>query len=152
MQAAQKSFISSAYWTEGVGPAAALATITKMMCVDVVGHVSRIGQSIKDTWRTVGQRHGLPLKVTGHNVICGFTLEHPQALALETLFTVRMQQAGFLAVPRIQVSFAHQPEHVAAYAHALDPVFAEVAEAIARGDAAERIGGPVKHSGFARLT
>ena len=35
MQAAQKSFISSTYWTEGVGPVAALATIHKMQRVDV---------------------------------------------------------------------------------------------------------------------
>ncbi|MBM3801186.1 MAG: aminotransferase class III-fold pyridoxal phosphate-dependent enzyme [Acidimicrobiia bacterium] len=151
MQAAQKSFISSAYWTEGVGPAAALATITKMMRVDVVGHVARIGQSIKDTWAALGARYGLPLRVSGHNVNCGFALDHPQALALETLFTVRMLKAGFLAMPRVQVTFAHQPEHVAAYARSLEPVFAELAEAIAKGDTTERIGGPVKHSSFARL-
>ncbi len=30
MEAAQKSFISSAYWTEGVGPAASVACIEKM--------------------------------------------------------------------------------------------------------------------------
>jgi len=35
MQAAQESFISSTYWTEGVGPAAALATLRKMQRIDV---------------------------------------------------------------------------------------------------------------------
>ena len=152
MQAAQKSFISSAYWTEGVGPAAALATISKMMRVDVVGHISRIGQMFRETWTTLGHLYGLPLKVTGHNALCGFVLDHPQALALETLFTVRMLKAGFLATPRIGISFAHQAEHVAAYARALEPVFSELAEAIANGDVTQRIGGPVKHLFFARLT
>ena len=83
--------------------------------------------------------------------MCGFILDHPQVLALETLFTVRMLKAEFLATPRIGISFAHQAEHVEAYTRALDLVFAELAAAIAKADVTERIGGPVKHSGFARL-
>ena len=55
-------------------------------------------------------------------------------------------------MPRVQVTLAHQPYHVEAYARALDPVFAELADAIKNEDVRERIGGPVKHSGFARLT
>ncbi len=152
MQAAQESFISSAFWTEGVGPAAALAAINKMIRVDVVRHADRIGRSIKDVWQSQAAKHGLPVNVTGHNVVSGFTFNHPDAKALETLFTVRMLKAGFLAMPRVQVTLAHQPYHVEAYARALDPVFAELADAIKNEDVRERIGGPVKHSGFARLT
>ncbi|MBM3775665.1 MAG: aminotransferase class III-fold pyridoxal phosphate-dependent enzyme, partial [Acidobacteria bacterium] len=151
MQAAQESFISSSYWTEGVGPAAALAAIRKMQRVDVVSHVDRLGQSVKQVWGDAAARHGLPLEVSGHNAICGFSLRHPQMLALETLFTARMLQAGFLATPRLQVSLAHQPSQVAAYARALDPVFAELALAIERNDVERRIGGPVRQTGFARL-
>jgi hypothetical protein len=35
---------------------------------------------------------------------------------------------------------------------AADEVFGGLAKAIARGDVKEKIGGPVKHGGFARLT
>ena len=72
MQAAQGSFISSSFWTEGVGPAAALAAIRKMMRIDVVGHVDRIGEKIKQVWLSLGARYGLPLSVNGHNVNAGF--------------------------------------------------------------------------------
>ena len=41
MQAAQETFVSSTYWTEGVGPTAAIATIQKMQRIDVPGHVGR---------------------------------------------------------------------------------------------------------------
>ncbi len=152
MQAAQESFISSSFWTEGVGPAAALATIRKMMRVDVVGHVDRIGEKIKQVWLSLGAKYGLPLSVNGHNVAGGFVLDHPQVKALETLFTARMLKAGYLAAPRVQVTLAHQPHHVEAYAEAVEPVFQELAEAIEVGDIEQRIGGPVKHSGFQRLT
>ena len=152
MQAAQGSFISSSFWTEGVGPAAALAAIRKMMRIDVVGHVDRIGEKIKQVWLSLGAKHGLPLSVNGHNVNAGFVLDHPQVLALETLFTVRMLKAGYMAAPRVQLTLAHQPHHVEAYAAAVEPVFKELAEAIESGDIERRIGGPVKQSGFQRLT
>ena len=152
MRAAQESFISSSFWTEGVGPAAALAAISKMMRVDVVSHVDRIGSRIKEVWRTQAARHGLSINITGHNVVSGFSFDHPEGKALETLFTVRMLQAGYLAMPRVQATWAHQPEHVDAYGRALGPVFEELAEAVEKEDVRERIGGPVKHSGFARLT
>jgi glutamate-1-semialdehyde aminotransferase len=152
MQAAQGSFISSSFWTEGVGPAAALAAIRKMMRIDVVGHVDRIGEKIKQVWLSLGARYGLPLSVNGHNVNAGFVLDHPQVLALETLFTVRMLKAGYMAAPRVQLTLAHQPHHVEAYAAAVEPVFKELAEAIESGDIERRIGGPVKQSGFQRLT
>jgi glutamate-1-semialdehyde 2,1-aminomutase len=47
---------------------------------------------------------------------------------------------------------AHEPWHVEAYLAALDEVFGEIAEALGKDEVASRIGGPVKHSGFARLT
>ena len=46
MQTAQDSFISSTYWTEGVGPVAALATIRKLRQVDVPAHVRAIGSAM----------------------------------------------------------------------------------------------------------
>ena len=51
----------------------------------MVSHVDRIGQMIKTVWTSCAASCGLPLKVNGHNAICGFTLEHSRAAALETL-------------------------------------------------------------------
>ena len=44
MQAAQTSFISSSYWTERIGPAAALASIKKMQKLNVPKHLDKIGK------------------------------------------------------------------------------------------------------------
>jgi glutamate-1-semialdehyde 2,1-aminomutase len=66
--------------------------------------------------------------------------------------TVRMLKHGFLAGAGFVATLAHQDRHVAAYLGALDEVFAEMSEAIRNGDITQRIGGPIKHSAFARLT
>jgi glutamate-1-semialdehyde aminotransferase len=152
MEGALQSFISSAYWSEAVGPAAALATLKKMKEVDVVGHLTRIGKLVKATWETLARNHGLEIDIVGHDPLPGFRFTHPEGLALETLLTVRMLKAGYLATTNAVVTMAHEEHHIEAYARALDPVFAELKEATEREDIKERIGGPVKSSGFARLT
>lgn len=151
MQAAQDSFISSTYWTESVGPAAALATIHKMREVDVPAHICAVGNSIREGLQQISAQHGLPIKVSGHPALTSIAFDHPDALALQTLFTVRMLKHGILAGAAFYPSLAHQQVHVDSYLAASAEVFPELAEASRRRDAAERIGGPVKHSGFVRL-
>ena len=152
MEGALESFISSAYWTEAVGPAAALATLTKMKEIDVVSYLDRIGVLFKQSWNRVAAKHGVKIETWGHNCMPGFKFVHPKSLALDTLYTVRMLAAGYLATSSVCVTMVHEPRHVQAYEQAMDPVFAEIAEAIERDDIERRIGGPVRSSGFARLT
>ena len=64
----------------------------------------------------------------------------------------QMLQRGYLAGGAFNATLAHEPRHVDSYLNALDEVFAELAKGIAKDDIAKRIGGPVKHTGFARLT
>ena len=152
MQAAQTSFISSTFWTEGVGPAAALACVRKLMRVDAPAHLATIGSLVIDGWQQLGRKHSLPVKTPGRVEAALLSFEHPEAAALMTLMTARMLQHGFLAGGAFNATLAHEPRHVVAYLAALNDVFAELSEAISKGDILQRIGGPVKHSGFARLT
>ena len=61
MQAAQNSFISSAYWTEGIGPAASVACIEKMKKIDVPSHLSKIGKYFQMKWKETGEKFNLPV-------------------------------------------------------------------------------------------
>ncbi|MCB1089051.1 MAG: aminotransferase class III-fold pyridoxal phosphate-dependent enzyme [Verrucomicrobiae bacterium] len=152
MSAAEESFISSTFWTEGIGPAAAVACVRKQMSCDVPAHLARIGGLVIEGWKRLGEKHGLPVKTPGRPEMALLTFDHPEAAALTTLMTARMLRLGFLAGGGFNPMLAHEPRHVEAYLGALDVTFAELAESIARGDTASRIGGPVKHTGFARLT
>ena len=151
MQAAQESFVSSTAWTEGIGPAAALASVEKMMRVDVPGHLAEVGTRVMRGWERLGRTHRLPLTVTGRPASCVLGFDHPQQAALLTLMTTRMLERGFLAAAACALTLAHQSHHVERYLEALDPVFAELAAAIAADDVTRRLRGPVKHAGFTRL-
>lgn len=152
MQAAQSSFISSTFWTEGVGPAAALACVKKMMAHDVPAHLTKIGNLVVEGWQELGEKHGLPIKTPGRPQLAILAFDHPEAAALTTLMTSEMLKRGYLAAGGFNAMLSHEPRHVSAYLAALDEVFAVLASAIQRGDIAGQIGGPVKHTGFARLT
>ncbi|MDB5386356.1 MAG: kanB [Planctomycetaceae bacterium] len=152
MEAAQNSFISSTYWTEGVGPTAALATVRKLQRVNAPAHVERIGKRFRDGWTKLGQAHSVPVRISGHPAITSFGFEHPDSAALGTLMTTRMLDKGFLLGSGFYPSMAHEGRHVDACLAAANEVFPEIAEAIQHEDAASRLGGAVRHIGFARLT
>jgi glutamate-1-semialdehyde 2,1-aminomutase len=151
MQAAQGSFISSTYWTEGVGPTAALATVRKFQRVDVPSHIATIGARLREGVQETAARESVPLKMSGFPCLTYFRFDHPEALALQTLLTVRMLRHGILAGGGFYPSLAHASQHVDCYLAAAEEVLAELGQAIRQGDVLSRIGGPVRHSGFARL-
>ena len=152
MQAAQESFISSTFWTEGVGPAAAVACVRKQMSIDIPAHLARIGSQVIEGWQELGSRHNVPINIIGHPAMAVLTFDHPEAAGLATLMTARMLQHGFLASGAFNATLSHESRHIENYLTALDEVFVELASAIRMGEIQQRIGGPVKHSGFARLT
>ncbi len=152
MDGAQNSFISSTYWTEGVGPTAALATTRKLKEENVTAHVARIGTLMQEAWRAAGKKHGLPVNVgEGYPCLAHFAFAHKQANELKTLFTTRMLHQGFLAGTAIYPTFAHTENIIARYEEALDAVFADIASALDQGRVSDLLEGPPAHTGFKRL-
>jgi glutamate-1-semialdehyde 2,1-aminomutase len=151
MSAAQGSFISSTYWTEGIGPAAAVAAIRKMRRIDVPAHLKMVGAMVMEGWRRLAEKHGLSVTIGGRPASCSLAFPHPSAAALQTLLTDRMLDRGILAAASCSLTLAHAPDHIDRYLLALDGVFAELAEAIRLDDVERRLQGPVKHSTFKRL-
>jgi glutamate-1-semialdehyde 2,1-aminomutase len=151
LSGAHASFISSTYWTEGVGPAAALATVRKMRSRDVPGHIARIGGLVQDGWAEAARRHALPVRVGGYPCLAHFAFQHPQADALRTLFTQQMLGRGYLAGTGLYPTLAHDEVVTGRYLEAVDAVFGEVAAALSQDKVLESLRGPVAHSGFKRL-
>jgi glutamate-1-semialdehyde 2,1-aminomutase len=151
MKAFQSTFISSTYWTERIGFAAALATLHKHQRLDVAKHLVETGRQIQAGWNFAAARTHLAVTVSGIPPLAHFTLNYPEGQALRTLFTQIMLEKGFLATNAFYASYAHQPSHVASYLAAVEASFAQLAEAVSRNDVAQRLKGSVAHTGFRRL-
>jgi len=152
MEAAQATFISSTYWTERIGPSAALATIRKHSRENVPAHLIRIGARVQAGWRESAGRTGLAVNVGGIAPIGHLGFQHEQSQAIHTLFTQMMMEKGFLASKAFYATYAHQDRHVDDYLLAVDDVFIHLAETIDKGTVMESLKGPVAHTGFHRLT
>jgi glutamate-1-semialdehyde aminotransferase len=152
MEAAQSTFISSTYWTDRLGPAAALATIRKLKKENVPRHLDTIGGMVQEGWRAAAAKHGVPIAVSGIKPLGHFTFDHPEPLVLKTLFTQVMLEEGFLATTSLYASLAHTARDIEAYLAATDRAMAILAEAMRTGRPADSLKGPVCHAGFRRLT
>lgn len=152
MDVAQNTFISSTYWTERIGPTAALATINKMQENNVPSHLSKIGNLIFDGWQRLGREHNLKIHVEGISPLPHFIFDNKEYLALNTLFTQEMLNRGYLASESVYVSYSHSEEHVEKYLENVNDVFSIIEKAIMENNIHSMLKGPIKHEGFKRLT
>ena len=63
MEKCDSTFISSTFWTERVGPTAALATLDVMKKIKSWKVISNIGNKIKNNWKKIAKSHKLDLNI-----------------------------------------------------------------------------------------
>jgi len=152
MTAAQETFISSTYWTERIGPVAAIATINKLKEKNVSEHLIETGREIQEGWERLAKKHHLSITISGIYPLGHFSFEYGKPMVLKTLFTQLMLERGFLATTAFYASYAHKEEYVKKYLDAVDEAFSFISKAV-EGNAPEKyLKGPVCSSGFRRLT
>ena len=151
MQAAQSTFISSTFWTERLGPVAALATLDVMEKTKSWEKISANGAKIKNHWRETFSKLGLEVNIGGLDALATFTSADPAWISMKTLFTQEMLRKGMLATTAFYSSTAHADESMQRYFKAFDEVFQEIIELKNDGALDSRLEGPLAHGGFKRL-
>jgi len=152
MQAAQKTFISSTFWTERVGPSAALRTLEVMEREKSWKVISEIGKNISNGWKTLADRYNLSISTWGIPALSGYTVNSDDALAYKTLVTQEMLKRGYLAANSVYACIEHKQSLVDDYFLALDPIFKLIKQCEdGKEDINSLLEGPVCHDGFKRL-
>lgn len=151
MEAAQSTFISSTFWTERIGPTAALKTLEVMEREKSWETITLTGLAIRQRWQALADQYGLAISHWGLPALTGFSFTSPNALAYKTLITQEMLAKGYLAGNSVYVCTEHTPEIVDGFFAALDPVFALIKECDEGRDVMSLLKGPVCHGGFKRL-
>ena len=151
MEVAQSTFISSTFWTERIGPAAALKTLEVMERVQSWDTITLTGETITTRWKQLAEKNKLMIDQWGLPALTGFNFRGVNALAYKTLVTQEMLAAGFLAANCIYVSTEHTPEILDDYFAILEPIFSLIKECEEGRDVLELLKGPVCHAGFKRL-
>jgi glutamate-1-semialdehyde 2,1-aminomutase len=151
MQAAQQTFISSTFWTERIGPTAALATLKVMEETNAPQRVHEIGIQVQQRWVELGNAHNLIVTPGGLPALANFTISDYNPLAVKTFITQAMLEKGYLASNSMYTSLAHTPEILDQYFDALGTVFAQVAQSN-DPELTDLLPQGTAHAGFKRLT
>jgi len=151
MQAAQSTFISSTFWTERIGAAAALATLEAMAAEDAPARVHAIGERMLADWADLAGQAGLTLDLGQLPALATYSVQGRDPALVKTFLTTRLLEKGFLGGPYFYASIAHTDDLRDRYLQALAPVFEELAGLDDEGLAAHLPHGAAQ-SGFARLT
>jgi glutamate-1-semialdehyde 2,1-aminomutase len=152
MEAAQTTFISSTFWSERIGPSAAVKTLEVMERERSWERITDTGRRIGERWKALAAKHGLPIEVSGLPAMPGYSFQVSDMLKYKTLITQEMLKRGFLATTAVYACTEHTDDVVDRYFEALDPVFGAVRQC-EEGAASidDLLDGPPCHAGFKRL-
>jgi len=152
MEAAQKTFISSTFWTERIGPTAALKTLEVMEKVKSWEIITDKGVKMQKGWKDLADNNNINIEISGIPSLSTYSFKNQDALKFKTLVTQEMLKRGFLASTNFYASTAHQDENFNHYFENLNEVFYKISKCIKKDlNIDDLLEGPVCHSGFKRL-
>ena len=152
MEAAQNTFISSTFWTERIGPTAALATLKVMEETKSWEVITNIGKKMREGWQKLADDYNLEIDISGIPSLSTYSFNSNKSLEYKTLIAQEMLKKGYLASTNFYASTAHNENNLNLYFEALNDVYS-IISACEKGNIKieDLLEAPVCHSGFKRL-
>lgn len=152
MKSAEKTFISSTFWTERIGPTAALKTLDVMEKCKSWEIITAKGKYVQAQWKKLADSHNLLINVAGIPSLSTYSFVSVNSLEYKTLVAQEMLKKGFLASTIFYACTEHTDKIIELYFNELDLVF-KLIKSCEEGkiDIKKILEGPVCHSGFKRL-
>ena len=89
MEAAQNTFISSTFWTERIGPTAALATLKVMEETKSWEVITNIGKKMRQGWQKLADDHNLEIDISGIPSLSTYSFKSNKSLEYKTSYCAR---------------------------------------------------------------
>ena len=151
MRSVEDTFISSTFWTERIGPTAALKTLEVMENIESWEIITDIGLKVRTAWTSLFDKYNIDFNISGIPSLSSYSFKNND-LEIQTLITQEMLKKGFLASNRFYACIAHNNELLDSYFNALDETLSSINNIKDnKTEIINRLNGPVRHSGFKRL-
>ena len=151
MENAKDTFISSTFWTDRVGPVAALETLKVMEKEKSWEQITKNGEHVNNEWMKLSEEFDLPITISGLAALTTFSFKSEKALAYKTFITQEMLKKGYLAATSVYVCTAHTKDIIDGYIENIRPIFKTIKECEDGRDIMDLLEGPIAHNGFKRL-
>jgi glutamate-1-semialdehyde 2,1-aminomutase len=149
MEFAQSTFISSTFWTERIGPTAALKTLEVMKKYNSWEVITKTGKEVSNKWREIAKNNNIKIEVSGLPALTSFSFQSANSLLYKTYLTQEMLKKGILASNSFYASVEHKSSHLDKYFEELNNIFSFISSN--EDDILNFIDGKICHSGFRRL-
>ena len=153
MEPAGRMFVSSSYWSEAVGLAASIATITELKRRNGPARFREIGETVTAALQDVIESVGIAASVTGVHTMPTLEFDLPDPALkkpIETLFIQEMVKRGIFCLMTFTATLAHSDEDIAITAAAAAESFEVVKRALA-GELDTLLEAETKREPFRRL-
>ena len=122
----EDTFISSTFWSDRIGPVAALATLKEMQRTKSWNIISKKGLLIKKKLKEIAKKNNLEINFKGLAPLITFDIISKNKNIIYDYITARMLQEGFLAKNVIYVCTAHSDTILKKYFKAINKIFFEI--------------------------
>ena len=151
MEAVNNSFISSTFWTERIGPTAALKTLEVMEKVKSWETITDLGFYLQNGWQRLADNHELEIELGELPALANFSFKK-ENIACKTFITQEMLKSNFLASTACYLSTEHKTNIIDEYLEKMDTVFKKIKDCQIGNKVEELLDGDLCSSGFKRLT
>ena len=152
MSQSLKTFISSVFWTEKLGPSCALTFMKKHKKLNVSKKLIYVGKKVKKIWKDAAKTNDLKIEISGIDPLASFKIVTTNWPATLTYFIQEMLKLNILANDKCYANYKHDEKSLKIYKKACDEVFKKIAFYEQKGTILNQLNGPVKEMGFNRLT
>jgi glutamate-1-semialdehyde 2,1-aminomutase len=123
MEKCNETFISSTFWTERIGPTAALATLKEFEKNKSWEVITNKGNFIRKRWLQIAKKNNLKIKILGIPAISSFIFKSKNNLKYRTLVTQELLKVNILATNTIYLCIKHHKKYINKYLKNLNKVF-----------------------------
>jgi len=151
MDSASQSFISSTFWTERIGPTAALKTLEVMEKTSSWDKITNVGKNFVKIWKNISRKNNLNIKIEGIPSLAKFFFEKDH-LVLKTLLTQQFLKYNILGTNSIYACISHDEKILKKYEYFLDKIFYKISDIYRKGNNPRKyLIGEESYAPFARL-
>ena len=152
MNMANKSFISSTFWTEKIGYIAALATINEMKKIRSWEKVNLIGKKVKKFWIDIAKKNRVKVKIQGMDSLPSFLILSKDWFKYKTFISQELLKKSILGSNVFYPSVKHSNNLLKKYFQTMKNIFKIIRLCETRKlDINKVLKTPTAISGFQRL-
>ena len=148
MKNSTKTFISSAFWTERIGPSCAVGFIKKFKKLQLEKILIKKGRKIKSIWLAAAKNSDIDINITGIDPLATFELNINDWPAGITYFIQEMLKKNFLALNKCYANYMHLDKLINKYKEACFETFYEISKLNKKNILRKSLESPVKLIGF----